>query len=120
MSSIDSAIDLTITDRYDLHIDEEGYIYPTENNAGVISLGYTQNDKNYPLQINESGQAFVNVPWSGSTYNNATQTSDGLMSKEDKTKLDGFTGSTATKILTQSAYDSLTNKDENTIYFIKG
>lgn len=113
------SIDLTITNSYDLHIDEEGYIYPTENNAGVISLGYTQNGKNYPLQINESGQAFVNVPWSGSTYNNATQTSDGLMSKEDKTKLDGFIGST-TKILTQSAYDGLTNKDENTIYFIKG
>lgn len=114
-------IDLTITSRYDLSIDESGYIYPTENgdDAGVIGLGYTQNDKNYPLQINERGQAFVNVPWSGSTYNNATQISDGLMSKEDKTKLDGFTGST-TKILTQSEYDTLTNKDENTVYFIKG
>lgn len=113
------SIDLTLTPRYDLKVDGEGYIYPTENDAGVIRLGYTQNDKNYPLQINESGQAFVNVPWSGSIYNNATQTADGLMSKEDKTKLDGFTGST-TKILTQSAYDGLTNKDENTIYFIKG
>lgn len=115
------SIDLHNENQYYLDIYEDGYIYPTENNAGVISLGYTQNDKNYPLQINESGQAFVNVPWSGSTYNNATQTSDGLMSKEDKTKLDEFTGSTTTtKILTQSAYDSLTNKDENTIYFIKG
>lgn len=113
------SIDLTLTSRYDLKVDGESYIYPTENDAGVIRLGYAQNDKNYPLQINESGQAFVNVPWSGSTYTNATQTSDGLMSKEDKTKLDGFTGFT-TKILTQSAYDGLTNKDENTIYFIKG
>ena len=95
------------------------HFYANNDTPGVIRLGYTQNDKNYPLQINESGQAFVNVPWSGSTYNNATQTADGLMSKEDKIKLDGFTGST-TKILTQSAYDGLTNKDENTIYFIKG
>ena len=41
------------------------------------------------------------------------------MSKEDKTKLDGLTGA-ATKILSQSEYDSLTNKGENTVYFIKG
>ena len=95
------------------------YIYATNNKPGIIRLGYTQNDKNYPLQLDEDGKAFVNVPWSGSTYNNATQTADGLMSKEDKIKLDGFTGST-TKILTQSEYDGLTNKDENTIYFIKG
>ena len=117
----DCSIDLTREHWYDLSIEESGYIYPTENgdDAGVISLGYTQNDKNYPLQINESGQAFVNVPWSGSTYSNATQTSDGLMSKEDKTKLDGLTGA-ATKILSQSEYDSLTNKDEDTVYFIKG
>ncbi len=117
----DCSIDLTLEHWYDLSIEESGYIYPTENgdDAGVISLGYTQNGKNYPLQINESGQAFVNVPWSGSTYNNATQTSDGLMSKEDKTKLDGLTGA-ATKILSQSEYDSLTNKGENTVYFIKG
>ena len=117
----DCSIDLTLEHWYDLSIEGSGYIYPTENgdDAGVISLGYTQNDKNYPLQINERGQAFVNVPWSGSTYNNATQTSDGLMSKEDKTKLDGLTGA-ATKILSQSEYDSLTNKDENTVYFIKG
>lgn len=93
--------------------------YASNINAGVINLGYEQNGKNYPVQLNNLHQAFVNVPWSGSTYNNATQTSDGLMSKEDKVKLDGFTGST-TKILTQSAYDDLTNKDENTIYFIKG
>nr|DAR29024.1 MAG TPA: hypothetical protein [Crassvirales sp.] len=115
------SIDLTNKNRNELDNYEDDYIFPTENgdDAGIIKLGYTQNDKNYPLQINEDGQAFVNVPWSGSTYNNATQTSDGLMSKEDKTKLDGLTGA-ATKILSQSEYDSLTNKDENTVYFIKG
>nr|DAO50328.1 MAG TPA: hypothetical protein [Crassvirales sp.] len=115
------SIDLTNKNRNELDNYESAYIFPTENgdDAGIIKLGYTQNDKNYPLQINEYGQAFVNVPWSGSTYNNATQTSDGLMSKEDKTKLDGLTG-VATKILSQSEYDSLTNKDENTVYFIKG
>lgn len=115
----DCSIDLTNENRYDLNVEDNGYIYPTGDDAGVIKLGYTQTDKNYPVQINEDGQAFVNVPWSGGTYSNATQTSDGLMSKEDKTKLDGLTGA-ATKILSQSEYDSLTNKDENTVYFIKG
>lgn len=102
-----------------IHPEDGKYFYASSKGAGVIKLGYTQTDKNYPVQINEDGQAFVNVPWSGSTYSNATQTSDGLMSKEDKTKLDGLTGA-ATKILSQSEYDSLTNKDENTVYFIKG
>jgi hypothetical protein len=95
------------------------FFYASSLNPGVIGIDYEQNGQNYPVKVDELGNAFVNVPWSGSTYNNATQTSDGLMSKEDKTKLDGFTGST-TKILTQSEYDNLTNKDENTVYFIKG
>lgn len=36
-----------------------------------------------------------------------------------KTTVDGFSGS-STKILTQSEYDALTDKDDSTIYFIKG
>lgn len=95
------------------------FFYAEKLSPGIIGIDYEQNGQNYPVEVDELGNAFVNVPWSGSTYNNATQTSDGLMSKEDKTKLDGLTGA-ATKILTQSEYDSLTNKDENTIYFIKG
>lgn len=95
------------------------FFYAEKLNPGIIGIDYKQNGQNYPVQLDESHNAFVNVPWSGGTYNNATQTSDGLMSKEDKTKLDGLTGA-ATKILSQSEYDSLTNKDEDTVYFIKG
>lgn len=95
------------------------FFYAEKLSPGIIGIDYEQNGQNYPVKVDELGNAFVNVPWSGSTYNNATQTSDGLMSKEDKTKLDGLTGA-ATKILSQSEYDSLTNKGENTVYFIKG
>lgn len=42
----------------------------------------------------------------------------GLMSAEDKTKLDKLDGST--KILTQVQYDALTNKSDSVVYFIKG
>lgn len=49
---------------------------------------------------------------------NATQESDGYMSKEDKTKLDNLTGATL-KIITQADYDNIETKDDNTVYFIK-
>lgn len=52
---------------------------------GGIKIGYGVNGKNYPVQLNSSSQAFVNVPWV--EYSKATESSDGLMSKEDKTKL---------------------------------
>lgn len=52
-------------------------------------------------------------------HNVATQSNNGLMSKEDKTKLDGLTGSYF-QVLTQEAYDAIVTKDDNTIYFIKG
>lgn len=48
----------------------------------------------------------------------ATQERDGLMSKEDKIKLDGL-GDASGIILTQAEYDSLTSYD-NVVYFIKG
>ena len=37
----------------------------TSETLGGIKVGYTVNDKNYPVQIDESGKAYVNVPWSG-------------------------------------------------------
>ena len=41
------------------------------------------------------------------------------MSKEDKIKLDGLTGSHF-QVLTQEEYDAIVTKDDNVIYFIKG
>lgn len=52
-------------------------------------------------------------------HNVATQSNNGLMSKEDKTKLDGLTGSHF-QVLTQEEYDAIVTKDDNVIYFIKG
>lgn len=53
------------------------------------------------------------------TYDKATQQADGLMSKEDKTKLDNITTAYAS-IMTQAEYDELSPKEENRIYYIKG
>ena len=52
-------------------------------------------------------------------HNVATQSNNGLMSKEDKIKLDGLTGSSF-KVLTKEEYDAIGTKDDNVIYFIKG
>lgn len=88
--------------------------------TGGIKIGYSGGSaRDYPVKLS-SGKAYVTVPWTESkTYTNATETSDGLMSKEDKVKLDGFSDST-TQILTQDEYDTLTTKSDDTIYFIKG
>lgn len=62
------------------------------------------------------------VEWANdndTTYNKATQQADGLMSKEDKTKLDNITTAYAS-IMTQAEYDELSPKEENRIYYIKG
>ena len=44
----------------------------------------------YPIVQDLSGYLAVNVPWTDTTYSNATSSADGLMSSADKTKLDGI------------------------------
>lgn len=41
------------------------YTLPTASSStkGGITLGYTENGKNYPIELDSSGKAFVNVPW---------------------------------------------------------
>lgn len=96
------------------------YTLPTASSAtlGGIKLGFSDSGENndYPVKVDDSGNAYVNVPWYVVTYPLASATTEGLMSKADKVKLDGMT---PIVILTQSEYDTLTTKDENTIYYIK-
>ena len=60
---------------------------------GGIQIGYSQNGKNYPVQLS-SEKAYVNVPWTDTTYEDATTTTHGLMSTADKTKLDKYKSTT--------------------------
>lgn len=62
----------------------------TVSKIGGIKVGYTTTGKNYKVQLDSSSNAFVNVPWTNTTYGVATSSANGLMSKDDKTKLDGF------------------------------
>lgn len=57
---------------------------------GGIKIGYSDNGRNYAVELNSSGKAYVNVPWTDTTYNVATTSANGLMSSSDKSKLDGI------------------------------
>ena len=59
---------------------------------GGIKIGYSDNGKNYAVELDSSGKAYVNVPWTdtNTTYNVATASANGLMSSSDKSKLDGI------------------------------
>lgn len=39
----------------------------TNSAYGLIKLGYTESGKNYPLELDSDGKAFVNVPWDNTT-----------------------------------------------------
>ena len=72
----------------------------TLDKLGGIKIGTTdeftdavQNDnRRYAVKISSLGHAYVNIPWVNTTYSNATQSKSGLMSAEDKKKLNDLTG----------------------------
>lgn len=85
--------------------DEKGFELPSGGSVGQV------------LKKTASGTEWAND--NDTTYQKATQQADGLMSKEDKTKLDNITTAYAS-IMTQAEYDELNPKEEDRIYYIKG
>lgn len=73
-------------------INAAGYSLPlaTSTDRGGVKVGYTQNGKNYAVQL-DNEKMFVNVPWTDTTYSDATASVSGLMPSADKTKLDKLT-----------------------------
>lgn len=47
------------------------YSQATSSTLGLVKIGYGEDGKNYPVELNDSGQMYVNVPW---TDNNTTYT----------------------------------------------
>ena len=43
----------------------------TSSTPGLIKIGFPESGKNYPVELNSSNQAFVNVPWSNTEYSAA-------------------------------------------------
>lgn len=54
---------------------------PSATVLGGIKVGYTTSGKNYKVQLDSSGNAYVNVPWTdnNTTYNEATADTLGLV-----------------------------------------
>nr|UWI03896.1 MAG: hypothetical protein [Bacteriophage sp.] len=50
------------------------YSLPTASSTtkGGITLGYSQSGKNYPVVLDSTGKAYVNVPWIDTTYDLTT------------------------------------------------
>ena len=65
----------------------------SESVLGGVKVGFSTNsaDRNYAVQLSNN-QMYVNVPWTdtNTTYGLATSSDNGLMSAEDKAKLDGI------------------------------
>lgn len=57
---------------------------------GGIKIGYSDNGRNYAVELDSSGKAYVNVPWTDTIYDVATTGANGLMSSSDKSKLNGI------------------------------
>lgn len=59
---------------------------------GGIKIGYSGDGRNYAVELDSSGKAYVNVPWTDTNtiYNVATTSANGLMSSSDKSKLNGI------------------------------
>lgn len=64
----------------------------SSSELGGIKIGYSDNGRNYAVELDSSGKAYVNVPWTdtNTTYNVATTSTNGLMSFSDKSKLNGI------------------------------
>lgn len=87
-----SDIVMTIMETAIAGVTEPEIAKASNDTLGGIKTGYSQNAKNYPVSVDGDGKAFVNVPWTdnNTTYNVASSSADGLMSKEDKAKLDNI------------------------------
>ena len=75
----------------------------SEDVRGGIKTGYSQNGKNYPVQLNDTEQAYVSVPWTdnNTTYSAATTSTLGLVKKGaavDNAAVDADAAALVTKI----------------------
>lgn len=95
------------------------YSLPTasSNTKGGILVGYSENGKNYPVELDNNGRAFVNVPWTdnNTTYGVATTSTNGLMSSSDKSKLDGIASGANKTTVDSTLSSSSTNPVQNKV-----
>lgn len=70
--------------------------------------------RTYAVQVNSSERAVVNVPWTDTTYSEATTSTSGLMSSSDKTKLNALSSNMIKS--RNSKVECDTSSDNITVY----
>ena len=57
------------------------YAKANTSTLGLVMIGYAENGKNYPVELDGSGKMYVNVPWTdnNTTYSQATSDNLGLV-----------------------------------------
>lgn len=89
------------------------YAKANTSTLGLVMIGYAENDKNYPVELDGSGKMFVNVPWTD------TNTTYGVVGANGSTGL-VKNGSTVTNASGYTACPIVSGvpyyKDTNTTY----
>ena len=92
------------------------YSTATSSTAGLVKIGYTESGKNYPVELNSSGQMYVNVPW---TDNNTVYTHPTYTAKSSglyKVTVDGTGHVSAATAVTKSDITALGIPAQDTTY----
>lgn len=86
--------------------EKDKYILPvaTNNELGGIKIGFTNTGKQYAVLLNDDKKAYVQVPW---ISDEATVKTPGLMSSNDKTKLDSIETGANKYVLPKASNDEL-------------
>lgn len=69
------------------------YSTATSSTAGLVKIGYTENAKNYPVELS-SGKMFVNVPWTDTDTNTTYTAGTGISISGTTISATGGGGST--------------------------
>lgn len=70
------------------------YAKASTSTLGLVMIGYAENGKNYPVELDSSGKMYVNVPWTdtNTTYAVANESTNGLMAAADKKTVNRLIG----------------------------
>ena len=91
------------------------YNQATSSALGLVKIGYTESGKNYPVELNSSGQMYVNVPW---TDNNTVYTHPSYTARTGKpttNQTPAFGGTATVSQMTSDATGHVTGATDRTI-----
>lgn len=93
----------------DFSVVNNTYKIAGNNTAGIIKIGYTENGKNYPVEL-ASGKAYVNVPWDDTnTFRTVTAGGNTLGASETL----AFTAGTNVQISESAGAVTISSTDTN-------